>query len=248
MSNSILELEAALSKVSYSGYNLDFIKHFLIDNYSDNDNIRLYIVLDDDGKNIFAIEYRLFVKLLNKKYNVNVLVYLPILFPDTLPEFYIKPNCNYLGVNYLYEGIINSDNLRINFQHFKEFDRIKVNIPDIIDNLMIYFNRNFPIFKTKDENPFSGKCILDNSNSKIVYLPKNKNYHNRGIKDYNPNITNKDNNFDYEEQINDLKNQLEKERKKNQVLTNENMKLNDIISNLKSQISKFENYENKKNH
>jgi hypothetical protein len=57
MSNSILKLEEALSKVSYPGYNLDFIKHFLIDNYLDNDITRIYIVPDEDGKNIFAIEY-----------------------------------------------------------------------------------------------------------------------------------------------------------------------------------------------
>ena len=245
MSN--LELEDALSKVSYSEYNLDFIKHFLIDNYSDNDNTRIYIVLDDDGKNIFAIEYKLFFNLFNNKYNVYVLVYLPILFPDSPPEFYLRA-FNKLGVNRVYEGKINSDNLRIDLKYFKEFDRIKVNIPEIIDNLIINFNKAFPVFKAKEEKSFSGKCILDNSNSKIVYLSKkNKNFHNQGIKDYNQkNSGNLDNNFDYEEQIKELKKQLEEERKKNQLLKNENMKLNDIISNLKSQNSKFENYENKK--
>ena len=211
MSN--LELEDALSKVSYSEYNLDFIKHFLIDNYSDNDNTRIYIVLDDDGKNIFAIEYKLFFNLFNNKYNVYILVYLPILFPDSPPEFYIRA-FNKLGVNRVYEGKINSDNLRIDLKYFKEFDRIKVNIPEIIDNLIINFNKAFPVFKAKEEKSFSGKCILDNSKAKIVYLPKNKNYHNRGIKDYDPNITNKDNNFDYEEQIKELKKQLEKKEKK----------------------------------
>ena len=244
MSNSILELEEALSKVSYSGYNLDFIKHFLIDNYLDNDITRIYIVPDEDGKNIFAIEYCLIIKLLSHDFRINVLVYLPILFPDNSPEFYIKAISKYLGINKLYEGKINSDNLRINLKYFKEFDKIKVNIPEIIDNLIINFNKAFPIYKSEKENSkIFGKCFLDYSKA----LPKNnKSEINQDIKDDKLNILgNIDNNFDYVEQINELKKQLEEERKKNKFLTKENMKLNDIIFNLKSKISKNENYDNK---
>ena len=80
MNKKILELESALSKVSYPKNNLDFIKQFLIDNYSDNAMTKIYIVTNDDGTNIFVIEYHLIVELNLKKYKLIVLVYLPVLF------------------------------------------------------------------------------------------------------------------------------------------------------------------------
>ena len=81
MDKNILELESALSKVSYPKKNLDFIKQFLIDNYSHNAMTKIYIVTNDDGTNIFVIEYQLIDELNLKNYKLFVLVYLPVLFP-----------------------------------------------------------------------------------------------------------------------------------------------------------------------
>ena len=74
MLNPILELEEALLIVSYSKYNLDFIKQFLIDNYSGNDMTRIYVLSNDDGENIFSIEYSLIIEFNSKNYSLNILV------------------------------------------------------------------------------------------------------------------------------------------------------------------------------
>ena len=176
MYKKYLELESAISKVSYPKYILGNIKQYLIDNYSDNDMTQIYIV-DSDNENIFVIKYNLIIELNRKNYRVPVLVYLPILFPIYPPEFYIeaKSNYNYLNVNSFYKDIINSNDLRINLDYFMEYDSNKINISEIIDNLMINFTQNFPIYKAKyNKSKYSGKCILDYSKAIIVKLPKKK--------------------------------------------------------------------------
>ena len=175
MNKKILELESALSKVSYPKNNLDFIKQFLIDNYSDNAMTKIYIVTNDDGINIFVIEYHLIVELNLKKYKLTVLVYLPVLFPKNAPEFYIKgvSNSNYICVSQRYSGKINSNDLRINLEYFMKYDSEKINISEIIDNLMVNFTYNFPVYKIENNGlKVSGKCILDYSKAIMVNLPK----------------------------------------------------------------------------
>ena len=81
-------LDNAIKMTSYPKYLLDFIKNFLIDNYSDNDMATVYLIKDKE--NIFVIEYVLTLELNGRKYKVYVLVYLPILFPNYPPEFYIE--------------------------------------------------------------------------------------------------------------------------------------------------------------
>ena len=54
-----------------------------------------------------------------------------------------------------------------------KYDSKKINISEIIDNLMINFTCDFPIYKSKKNNlKVSGKCILDYSKTIMVNLPK----------------------------------------------------------------------------
>jgi hypothetical protein len=173
----VLQLEDAIAMSSYPKYLLDFMKNFLIDNYSDNDIVQIYLITDKED-NIFVIEYALSIELNGRNYKVYVLVYLPILFPNYPPEFYIEKTTN-LGLNRFYNGKINSQDLKINLDYFLKFDPNKSNIGDIIDNLVINFTQEFPVYKDNNPNPNwkSGKCILDKSKVNKVSIPKKqKNY------------------------------------------------------------------------
>ena len=75
-----ITLDNAIKMTSYPKYLLDFIKKFLIDNYSDNDMVTVYLIKETE--NIFVIEYALTIELNGRNYKVYVLVYLPILFPN----------------------------------------------------------------------------------------------------------------------------------------------------------------------
>ena len=174
---SQISLDNALKKTSYPKYLLDFIKQFLIDNYSESDMATVYLIKDTE--NIFVIEYTLTIELNGRNYKVYVLVYLPILFPNYPPEFYIEKTTS-LGLNKFYNGKINIPDFKINLDSFLKFDPNTNNIPEIIDNLVINFTQEFPIYK--DNTNFqnwknSGKCVLEKSKvSKVTIPKKQKNY------------------------------------------------------------------------
>ena len=58
-STSTLEFGVALAMASYPQYILDFIKKFLLDNYSNNDLANVYMFENINRENIFVIEYTL---------------------------------------------------------------------------------------------------------------------------------------------------------------------------------------------
>ena len=188
---SDLDFETALVIVSYPKYILEYIKQFLIENYSNNDLAKVYM-LSDKGENIFVIEYSLIIELNGKKYKIYVLVYLPILFPNYPPEFYIEKTSS-LCVNQKYlNGQINPNDLKINIDYFGKFDANKINISEIIDNLMISFTQDFPVFKGQNNAnnlDCSGKCFFDKSKANLIKLPKQtKSYSTNNISSNHPNM------------------------------------------------------------
>ena len=192
--NSMLELNDALAMSSYPQYIQDFIKTFLIDYYSNNDITQIFMVTDEEQR-IFVIEYALEIEFNNRKYKVFILVYLPILFPNYPPEFYIERNAN-IGLNNFYKnGKINEVDLKINLDSFGKFDPNTNNIPELIDNLLISFSQEFPVFKANTViNNNKLKCYLDKSKANKIIIPKKQNNYNN----YNKNNYNykESNNFD----------------------------------------------------
>ena len=204
-----ITLDNAIKMTSYPKYLLDFIKKFLIDNYSDNDMVTVYLIKETE--NIFVIEYALTIELNGRNYKVYVLVYLPILFPNYPPELYIEKTTN-LGLNKFYNGKITVPEFKINLDSFLKFDPNTNNIGEIIDNLVINFTQEFPIYK--DNNNFSGwqnsgKCILvKNKASKVIIPKKPKGYYNSSStvnrtyvnsnNNYNQKKDNFNNNYNYD--------------------------------------------------
>lgn len=198
--SSILEFEDALVIVSYPKYILEYIKKFLIENYSDSDMAEIFMITNEDGEKIFVIEYSLIIELNNKNYKVFLLVYLPILFPNYPPEFYIKKTANILVNKFYLDGKINENDLKINLDHFVKFDPNNNNIGEIIDNLVINFTQEFPVYKdniNKDKDwRNSGKCVLDKSKANKIKLPiGQKSYSNNDLYKNGFNYSEKNNNF-----------------------------------------------------
>ena len=198
--SSILEFEDALVIVSYPKYILEYIKKFLIENYSDSDMAEIFMITNEDGEKIFVIEYSLIIELNNKNYKVFLLVYLPILFPNYPPEFYIEKTANILVNKFYLDGKINENDLKINLDHFVKFDPNNNNIGEIIDNLVINFTQEFPVYKdniNKDKDwRNSGKCVLDKSKANKIKLPiGQKSYSNNDLYKNGFNYSEKNNNF-----------------------------------------------------
>jgi hypothetical protein len=202
-------LDNAIKMTSYPKYLLDFIKNFLIDNYSDNDMATVYLIKDKE--NIFVIEYVLTLELNGRKYKVYVLVYLPILFPNYPPEFYIEKTTQNLGLNKFYNEKISWPEFKINLDSFLKFDPNTNNIGEIIDNLVINFTQEFPIYKDNSSiNKYlanTGKCYLQKNKANKVIIPKKtKGYYNNNSSNrpfpnsnnnYNQSRGNFNNNYNY---------------------------------------------------
>ena len=78
-STSTLEFGVALAMASYPQYILDFIKKFLLDNYSNNDLANVYMFENINRENIFVIEYTLVIEF-NLFYILCYYTYILILY------------------------------------------------------------------------------------------------------------------------------------------------------------------------
>ena len=217
-STKTLEFEDALAMSSYNKYNLDYIKKFLLYNYSNNDLANVYMIENNNSEDIFVIEYSLIIEFDRKYYRVFILVYLPILFPNDPPEFYINKTANVILNKYYLNGKIKPEDFHINLNFFKKFEPSTNNISDIIDNIVINFTLNFPLYKDKSNSNFNNqnknaKCFFDKSKAYLVKIPT------KTLK-----------NFTSVQSNDELREQLNEERKRNKILEDKIKALNNPLN------------------
>lgn len=224
-----LTIDKSICISSYPKYLHEFIKDFLIKNYSNNEEAIVYLTSVGNEK-IFVINYILPITLGNTEYKVPILVYLPLLFPNYSPEFYIFKKEN-IGINrdYLNNNLINKSDLKINIDRFIHFAYTKTNIGKIINEIKKQFNKTFPIYREKkgeNENEYSrkGKCILDiNKAKQIIFENTKNNLENKNNNIFEINEDKKDdnnisyynenkNNFNDNKELNKIKKELDKEK------------------------------------
>lgn len=140
-----LDLNEALSKSSYPKHLHDFIKNFIIDEYFGNKDAKVYFQSLSDEK-LFVVEYQLPINFNKKIYKVNIFMYIPKLFPNYPPEFYIEKKCN-TGLNDSYENEIDKSTFKINIDKICRYNPEKNNVGEIINILKSRFNKTFPIYK-----------------------------------------------------------------------------------------------------
>ena len=168
---NLINIDQALSESSYPKYIQEFIGNFITNNYYKHKEAKVYFTVKDKEK-LFVIYYNLEILLKSNKYNINILVYLPQLYPNYSPEFYIYRN-GYIGIGDYYKDTINRSNLKISIDKICQFDPERNNIEEIIDKLKNEFKEHFPIYKSSKEK-FGFEIIeqnnFDKENAKEVYF------------------------------------------------------------------------------
>jgi len=143
-----LLLDLALEQSCYSSYNRDYIRNFLLDNFDNQNEAKVYL-LAKEPKKTFAIEYILSINLINKPYKITLFVHIPELYPDYDLEFYLlkKPN---IGLSDKYkEGKIDENTFKLNLNSFGINEPKKKSIEEIINIIKNAFNTDFPNFSKK---------------------------------------------------------------------------------------------------
>ena len=174
-----LVLEEALERSSYPTYNRNFIRDYILDNYSYKHEVKVYLMPKENDKT-FAIEYPLNVIFSGKKYKIIIIIHIPSLFPNYPPDLYIqkKPNT---GLNIDYKGTrIDPNTFKINIDKFEKYDENKINVEEILNKINDEFNKEFPIYREKEGKEIE-RYGINNINPKEVHeiILKSDNFTNK---------------------------------------------------------------------
>ena len=236
----LITMEDALIKSSYPKYLQDFIKEFIINNYSNNKNKKVYLTLVNN-ESLFVIEYKLSVYLNGKSYEIFILVYLPKLYPNYDPNFYILKDKKFSVSDYYKNGKINEKTLKINLYSFIPFDPAKNNIEEIINKINEEFNKEFPIYKSENNEILSEECVLNKDYTKEIIIENKNNNFSFNYEDINKfndiqindNNNNKNKDFDDESLLLFMRTQVKDVLREKYFNFNEKFKIKNIYNDLK---------------
>ena len=235
----LITMEDALIKSSYPKYLQDFIKEFIINNYSNNKNKKVYLTLVNN-ESLFVIEYKLSVYLNGKSYEIFILVYLPKLYPNYEPNFYILKDKKFSVNDYYKNGKINEKTLKINLYSFIPFDPAKNNIEEIINKINEEFNKEFPIYKSENNEILSEECVLNKDYTKEIIIENKNNNFNFNYEDINKfndiqinDNNNKNKDFDDESLLLFMRTQVKDVLREKYYNFNEKFKIKNIYNDLK---------------
>ena len=148
-----MKLDIALNKSSYSSTNRDIILETMLDNFSDKKEDKVYFQSLSNEK-IFVIMKSLSCKLVNKTYNIPMVIIIPASYPNSPAEFYIhkKPKVGISKVYYETQKIIDTKTFKINTDYICPFNPSRNNLGQIIEALKKKFGNDFPIYSDKNSN------------------------------------------------------------------------------------------------
>lgn len=187
--NSKLKIREAINLTNYRlNIRKDFI-NFLESTYGSQKH-RLYLFSrTESAPKIFLLQLQVPVKFNNKSYDISLLVYFPLDFPNLEPEVYLEkigkvkvnPNCLFY---------IDQDTLKINYSCFFKWQGTFESFRNLSSELYNQFNMAFPVFNTNDKyediNEIQGDCYLKKNMCREVELinpivEKNKINNNNNI-------------------------------------------------------------------
>jgi hypothetical protein len=121
-----------------------------LDNFSEKKENKVYLQSLSNNK-IFIIVKNLNTKLMNKSYNIPIIIHLPVSYPNTPAEFYIqkKPRVGLSKVYYENQKIIDVNSFKINTDKICPFDPSRNNLEQVIEALKSRFSSTFPIYADK---------------------------------------------------------------------------------------------------
>ena len=145
-----MKLDEAMNKSSYPSSNRDIILETMLDNFSEKNENKVYLQPLQNNR-IFIIIKNLNTKLMNKSYNIPIIIHIPVSYPNTPAEFYIqkRPRVCINKVYYENQKIIDVNSFKINSDKICPFDPSKNNLGQIIEALKSRFSSVFPIYADK---------------------------------------------------------------------------------------------------
>ena len=149
-----ISLEQALTQSSYPKNRHKLLRDLLLCEYIGNPEAKVYFQYMSQEK-LFVVKYLLSVPLGEKRYNIEIYMYIPRTYPDNSPEFYIakiKGTC--IHDCYIKNKIINEKTFQIYVEKILKFNQQKSNISEIVNALKNIFNETFPVFKGKNPQKY----------------------------------------------------------------------------------------------
>lgn len=179
-SQQSLALNDAITRASYPKYREEVILNLILYNFDGNNEAKVYLMSKEKDKT-FVAEYIFNIALPGgkKSYKINVLMHIPLYYPDDAPEFYIEKRKG-VGLSNSYKnGKIDPRTFKINIDKFAKFDPQRNNINEIIYAIKRNFNQDFPIFSDKNDNvpEIPGKNNI-NKNQVNEVIIKTQNFKN----------------------------------------------------------------------
>ena len=162
-----LNLNLALEKSAYPPYNRDYIKNFIINDYFENNDAKVYL-----QEKLFVIIYTLNISFNKKSYKIIIYIHIPELFPNYPPEIYVqkKPKT---GLNKTYIPKINPQDFKVNIDYFGKFEPSLNSIQNIVNSIKDSFNADFPIYKensNKMEPEMFGKNNINRNRANEIII------------------------------------------------------------------------------
>ena len=236
--NQKLKLREAINLTNYQlNIRKDFIKFLELTYGSQKHRLYLFSRSESTPK-IFLLQLQIPVKFNNKTYDISLLVYFPLDFPNVEPEIYVEkvgkirinPNCSFY---------IDEETLKINYGCFYQWQSSFESFRNLIAELYNQFNIAFPVFndsnKLEDINEIQGDCYLKKNLCKevelinpIVEKSKNKNSINdvqKGMNELNLNNNQIKTNI-YGKPMNDINNKPNNNNNINNNNYNPNINMN----------------------
>ena len=167
--NSI-SLSEGLNQSDYPPEIKDKIKLFLAENVSNYKNsFKLYLTFCFNKK-IFVLKHVLIVEYQNKMYEIYLLMYIPVTFPNELRIYIEKVSEFIINEIYTKQNIIDFSTLELNYKNLIDYKPLENPITSLIEIIYNKFLCDFPLYKTEDKQEFIGPCFLDTNNSSLINL------------------------------------------------------------------------------
>ena len=227
-SNEKLNIKDAIQMCSYPMSIRKNLVDFLENTYGSQKHKLFLFARNETAPKLFLLQMQMPAKFNNQSYDISLLIYFPLNFPEIEPEIYfekigkvkVNPNCSFY---------IDEDTLKINYTLFFPWEKSIDSFKGLVVELYNQFNIAFPVFNlsnkhsdtdTDKENDLSD-CVLKKNLCKEIELIKpsfqKKNTQNIG----NNKNNNACNNYNNNNEMNNLNNGMN-----NMNINNDNNKVN----------------------
>lgn len=168
-----INIRDAITQCDYSpAIKQDFVK-FLESNFGSQKHKLYLFARNDNAPKLFLLQLQIPAKFNGNSYDISLLVYFPLSFPEIEPEIFfqkigkvkINPNCAFY---------VDEETLKVNYSLFYSWEKSFESFKGLINELYNQFNIAFPIFNLPNENNDDvnneGDCVFKKNLSKEIEL------------------------------------------------------------------------------